>query len=478
MSQISYTRVDSGGLDPDQPSDTEGVTEHSTAAIPYGKADLMMGMDMLEAARGIDPRSPHRVASPDRTAVVVNTAWNATVSILMGGGDTTSSDTLMASIKQYTHPNRHFGFDAASLCERVLGSKDNVNLVLLGAAYQKGFIPLKGGMIENAIRALSAGKTQPNLRAFRLGRAAVAWPSVQGTGHELERETALKAARRKLRTLRAMHRRKRSRDRQVRQFRVLTRRVFRVVRGRSVNDRLVRDIIIRIYDCLVWGGGEYAKLYCDRVVEVLRKDHQDRGYALTRTVVWNLAKVMLIKDEIYVAVLMISPEKREHDYRRYGVDSGNGDKIIYRQYHRPRIDLLGRRIDFDWKSRDWQLRLLSRLRILRRLWPGWHQREVAFRDWYVQLLGRLDWDTSKGLRDYQRWLAVLGVPESVTGFREVRYPKMEAARRSAEQWLAMDPQLFEPQGDVLTASRSVEPQAIHLPVITTPSTERQVRLTR
>jgi len=464
VSQIGYTRVHPGEIDPTDASDTDRAAGYSTAAIPYGKADLIMATDLLEAVRGIDPRKPHRVASPDRTAVVVNTAWSATVSVLMGH-DSISAGSLQTTLRRYTHPSRYFGFDAASMCERVLGAKRYVNMMLLGVAYQNGFLPLKQGAIENAIRDSSAGMAPLNLRAFRLGRAIVAWPSMLDVEHGQGQETALMAARRKLQALRTLSRRKKHCDRQVRQFRVLMRRVFRLVRGHSVDDRLVRDMVIRVYDCLVWGGGEYAKLYCDRITEVFRKDHLDRGYALTRMVVWNLAKVMLIKDEIYVAALLTSPEKRERDRRLHDVDFGNGDKIIYRQYHQPQINLFGWRIRFEWKSRDWQLRLLSRLHILRGLWPRWHQREVAFRDWYVDLVGRLDWDASKGLRDYQRWLAVLSVPESVTGFREVRYPKMEAARQRAEKWLATDPQLFEPEGAALVGSRSVE-RTIHLPVMT------------
>ena len=39
---------------------------------------------------------------------------------------------------------------------------------------------------------------------------------------------------------------------------------------------------------------------------------------------------------------------------------------------------------------------------------------------------------------YQRWLEALSVPETVTGYREVRYPKQEAARAKAESILAGD----------------------------------------
>ena len=64
-----------------------------------------------------------------------------------------------------------------------------------------------------------------------------------------------------------------------------------------------------------------------------------------------------------------------------------------------------------------------------------------FRLWYETLVDDCDWS---GPRDYQRWLAILSTPEAVTGYREVRYPKMQAARQRAERCLATAPDLFEP----------------------------------
>jgi len=47
-------------------------------------------------------------------------------------------------------------------------------------------------------------------------------------------------------------------------------------------------------------------------------------------VIWNLHKVMLIKDEIYVAHLLTSEEKRRRDRARYQVDPARGDRLHYR----------------------------------------------------------------------------------------------------------------------------------------------------
>jgi indolepyruvate ferredoxin oxidoreductase len=69
--------------------------------------------------------------------------------------------------------------------------------------------------------------------------------------------------------------------------------------------------------------------------------------------------------------------------------------------------------------------------------PGWHRREVEFRDWYVGLLDRLNFSTDVA---YDMAVRALKCPEEVTGYREVRYPKQDRARQAVESELARPPQ--------------------------------------
>ena len=61
------------------------ITYPTTGNIPFGRADLLLGIDILEAARAIDPREQFRVASTERTcsraqhaqaADGLHTAWS------------------------------------------------------------------------------------------------------------------------------------------------------------------------------------------------------------------------------------------------------------------------------------------------------------------------------------------------------------------------------------------------------------------
>lgn len=466
FSQLVYTRGTSAGALRDSANkNCDGAGQGLTAYIPYGKADLLLGVDLLEALRAIDPSQPHRVASPQRTAVVVNTLKTPTILTLMGENDFDIAQ-LEETLRRYTRRDQYVSFNVGTLCEHLLGSKQYANIMMLGIAYQRGYLPVRLDALENAIRTVVRSETDRNLRAFHIGRKLAVEPEavLDATSGV---ETARRAYRRKVAAIHQRWPGRRGR-RIARRFRALMKELFSATRQLHNNDALMRDIIIRTFDCLLWGGLDYAREYCQHVISVFEKDDASRDYALTRAAVWNLARVMLIKDEIYVSQLLTSPEKYERDRRRFNIDPSRGDRIIYKHHNRPEFVILGQRIRFEWKSRDWQLRLMARARWLRKLMPGWHRREREFRDWYLALVRQLDWASAPphlASRNYERWLAILRSVETVTGFREVREPRMEAARRLAERYLATDPELFEPPGD--KSARRETATVVPLPVLAT-----------
>ncbi|MDH3583785.1 MAG: 2-oxoacid:acceptor oxidoreductase family protein, partial [Phycisphaerae bacterium] len=405
-----------------------------TPVIPFGKADLLLGIDPLELARSLDPDQPARVAAPDCTAAVVNTCKTSTVKGLMGQEDYDVAD-LEKIIQSRVHPDRYFSFNVGDLCERVLDTRLYGNIMVLGMAYQLGYLPLTLEAIEKALRRIVRHEYDRNLRAFHIGRKVVVRPDLFVVQMTHEYESSRQALRRKTIALRARYGwlSDRRGEAIARQFHLLMRQTFRATRGLRVDDELMRDVIIRAYDCAVWGGIDYARHYCDRLVEMFEKDDPTWGFAITRAVVWNLAKVMLIKDEVYVSGLLTSPEKYKRDQRRLKVNPARGDRITYRHHNRPEFVLFGRRIRFQWRSRDWQLKLMGRCRWLRSILPAWHRREREFRDWYDGLLDRAAWADDG---QYRQWLAALKTVEEVRGYREVRYPKMEAARARTEAILS------------------------------------------
>ena len=143
--------------------------------------------------------------------------------------------------------------------------------------------------------------------------------------------------------------------------------------------------------------------------------------------------MILIKDEPYVSYLLTRYEKKQHDITKYGVDISNGDKLVYKHHTNPEFNIGKRRIRLKITTRDWQLKLVANCRWLRKM-PGWHQREVEFRNWYTGLLTRVNLAT-----DYERALSILSCAEEVTGYREVRYPKQDAVRDRIESGGGLTP---------------------------------------
>jgi indolepyruvate ferredoxin oxidoreductase len=384
--------------------------------LPQGKADLLLGLDILEAARGIDPRFNFRVGSKDFTHSVVNTHKTHTILTLMGKDDFNPAQ-LAELFKKYTMD--YFGGDLSRIAEDYLGNKVFVNIMLLGAAFQRGLIPLTLNEMIDAIKDNFEPRAAAyNVKAFHLGRHVVVHPE----GYNIElREGFQEVMSRKARLLGRS---------EAKDYREMVGRFLELWEG---DEETRLQFVSRLYDLIAFEDAAYARQYLDRVMATLRKDSKANDFAVTKMVVKYLHKVMEIKDEVYVAHLLTSPEKYAKDALRYKVDLAGGDRILYRHFNRPAFDIFGTRIEFDLKSRDWMLNAMKRMKFLRRLLPAWHAKEKEFRAWYSALVDRFQTHVPA---EYDRWVAALGVPEEVRGYREIRYPRMETAKENAEKALA------------------------------------------
>jgi indolepyruvate ferredoxin oxidoreductase len=201
---------------------------------------------------------------------------------------------------------------------------------------------------------------------------------------------------------------------------------------RDLPEQAKYDLTLRIYDLMQYQDHTYARRYLDLVRRVYKRDSAERSFAATVAVIWNMAKVMLIKDEPYVAYLLTRYEKKQRDIAKYGVDVSNGDHIVYRHHTSPEFNIGRHRVRMKITTQDWHLRLVARMKWWRRL-PGWHRREAEFREWYAALIDRV---SLVGDVSYAQALRVLQCPSEVRGYREVRYPKQDVARQSVEAELS------------------------------------------
>lgn len=413
--------------------------------LGYGQADLLLGLDPLEAVRAVDGKSLFRVADPNRTAAVVNTDPSPTIRELLGL-DGISLEQLENALKQATDPKRYFSARISLLCERIFGTKLYSNITMLGIAYQRGLLPLSLAALQEGIRQAISADFEKNLRAFDVGRKLVYRPDLfadlfgeqQATQRSLARTVREKAAYLNMHLLGSRKALRGERPGAVgkrrlpdtKLARIYKHMVFSTLRAcRELDRETMRDIAVRIYDLIQWGGVRYARRYVERIRRTFLADHEEHGFAATRAVVWNLAKLMLIKDEFYVAHLLTSYEKRRRDRQRYNVNPANGDRLRYRRTFHPRF--FGHQ--FDLRVPHWSLYVLRNLRFLRKVIPLWRHHERRFLRWYE---GIVDDFSRAGGRDYPQFVEALQTVESARGYAEIRRPKMEAARSRADHLLA------------------------------------------
>src|SRR3712207_5222492 len=116
------------------------------------------------------------------------------------------------------------------------------NLLLLGAAYQHGCLPVSADAIEQAIR-LNGAAVEKSLSAFRWGRAAIARP-------ELVDEILNPAAPEP----------------------VVEGRALEILEATGATGELRRLLSVRIPELVAYKSAKYARDYADAVMAVAARD--------------------------------------------------------------------------------------------------------------------------------------------------------------------------------------------------------------
>ena len=400
---------------------------HTSPMIPYGKADLLLGLDILEAVRGITPRSLFRVASPGRTAAVVNTAKTETITTLIGKDDF-DPDTLEETLQTHTKSDAYFGIDLFSVSEQLFGNKLYANMMLLGTAFQRRLIPLELGPLQLALKQMVPhADLETNMKAFNVGRR-LALDSEQ-LADEVSGQSSYAEM---LSEKRQILERKRGGKRLAAGYTTLVESAVETINLGS--DNMHRLLALYIYDLIQFENLNYARRYVEKIKHVHAQDSEVYDYRATKAAIRYLHKVMLIKDEVYVAHLLTSEEKLTRDKALYKIDTKNGDSIKYVHLNRPHFTVMGFDFEADIDTQNWQLNLMKRMKFLRRLLPEWHAKEKAFREWYITRV--IDTFAPTDAAGYDKHLRALECVEEVRGYREIRYPKMAAAKQSVEALLA------------------------------------------
>ncbi|GAA2300352.1 indolepyruvate ferredoxin oxidoreductase family protein [Streptomyces violaceusniger] len=370
-----------------------------------GTADVLIGFDLLGAAADANLR----IARPGHTIAVVNsaivpTAAMVTNRVVLPG----SPDDALERIESATRPGDNLYLDAQSMTEALFGDHMPTNMLLVGAAFQHGCVPLTEDAIEGAIR-LGGAAVEKNLAAFRWGRAAALDPEAVRRALAAPERPVLEVTP-EARTIAA---------------------TATAARPGTLQD----TIALRAADLIAYQDRAYAERYATEVEQVAavarRRAGDEAGERVAVAYAEGLHKLMAYKDEYEVARLHLDTVERARVADEFGADA-----TVSVLLHPPALRALGMKRKI--RLRRTAPALFSLLRVLRRLrgtrldlfgYAEVRRQERALIEEYPRLvraaLTRLTPGNATAVEELVRLV------EAVRGYEDIKLARVEEFRATA-----------------------------------------------
>ena len=370
------------------------TAELATSSVPLGEADLHLAYDMIVAAR---PPMRERMDA-GRTATLINRNLHPTSGFLKDTDKTYDQDGLETDIQKSSRAVE--SVDASLLAEKLMGSEVFGNMIMLGYALQKGWLPVSPEALDNAI-ILNQARVEDNRKALKLGRLAAASP---------DRVAACVGG-------------------------------FQKNLSPAPSPDLKTTIADRAGYLEIYQNQYYAARYRALVTKVqMAEDEAMPGTTtLTETVARAAFAVMMIKDEYEVARLLTLP-----DFTRQIGDYFTGD---YKVSYQLAPSWLASKNDGDGAPRKFSfgawltpvLKILAKFKFLREtpLDPfnldALRRTERRLRDDYLARIGQIIADL--GPHNHARAIDMAALPLEIRGYGHVKEKSiLKAERRLQTLW--------------------------------------------
>ena len=316
-----------------------------TPMIPYGEADLLLGIDAVETLRALGPDVSLRVASSARTSIVAN---SGALEDQFDDERLAACDMLASAVSRCSVTSSSSVDDYATLCRSNLLSERLLDAAMLGVAFQRGLIPVSIEALEFALRRAENAGFGRTFEAFTFGRRLEAGAVVRRTVEE--REPVERLVRRL--TLELQRERFGGRKRAQRYALSALGMVAAFARfgEEEEADRAARAVVTALHRSIVWGGTRMMRLYEGLIAGLL---HADASGALVILAAEPLADALLIRDILYVLSMSTSLEQRRRIRERLGVRSSHGDTLERRFLSRFELLVGTKRFRLDFRSSDW-----------------------------------------------------------------------------------------------------------------------------
>ena len=369
--------------------------------VAAGSADCYLGFDILVAT------SPQNLdhARPDRTIAVVSTSQVPTGAMVTSTAvEFPETNGLITSIDRVTRKDENVYLDALGLAETLFDDHMAANMIVLGAAWQAGAIPVSAAAIEEAI-ALNGVSVQMNSHAFRVGRLVVADPA-RVRGVTRRRLGAVDGAQ--------------ELSAEARQF----------VDGAGATGELRRLLEVRVPELIAYQRAAYAREYVQFVCRVREAETAATPgeSRLSEAVARYLFKLMAYKDEYEVARLHLKT-----DIARALAEEFPGGVELKYNLHPPFLRALG--LERKIKLGTWFVPVFGVLAGMKWLrgTPLDPFGFAAVRRLERQLPGEYRAVVEKALvglspESYERAVKLAGLPDLIRGYEEIKLRNVQRFR--------------------------------------------------
>jgi indolepyruvate ferredoxin oxidoreductase len=374
--------------------------------ISLRSADAYIAFDLLTATdlKNLDHASPQRTVAIVSTSEVPTGGMVSNTAVRYPG-----TNPLVRVIESHTRSDQNVYFDAIGLSELLFGSHMPANMMVIGAAYQRGLLPIHPSAIERAIE-LNGVAVKANINAFRVGRRIVLEPEWVET---------LKA--------------KRAGD--LNYEHDITPQAQALIDSVGAEGELLRLLQIRVPDLIAYQNANYAKQYVEFIRKVVSRERMvnPASTRLSEAVARYLYKLMAYKDEYEVARLSLKPSLDEELKTQFGENA----QVRY-MLHPPLLRAMGLKKKLALgKWFDGFYRLLTRMKGLRGS-PldifGYAKVRRVERQLIGQYRGLIE-EAINGLtpENYDEAVRLAELPDIIRGYEEVKLRNVEKFWHEVEQ---------------------------------------------
>ena len=352
------------------------------AKIPYKGANLLLGMDILVSSS--DKVLPY--LSDIKTCAVVNNLQSMPAEFINNRDLSFPYESVVSLLIDHTREYDFYQIEATAISEEITGDTIVANLLLLGFACQKGWLPVHHDSLEKAIQVNGVAVNE-NLKAFLWGRR-IAY------------------------------------DQSLNQSQA----TYNMSANTTVNDKaegLPNIISNEIKWLTEYQGERLADQYRNMIARVeLAEKRVSPCHQLTQLVAHNYSKVLAVKDEYEVARLFLKDNFLEHLKKQEA-----GGSVVHFYLSPP---ILARLIAKNGKQGKiklgewvWSLfKVLKRMKVCRGQWydPFYYTEEnklhrTVQRHYELDLYAII---TQLSVENYQHAVELARWPEEVRGFGHIK----------------------------------------------------------